>query len=78
MGIVVVADVGRGHRDELVVVAELVHGGQPNVEQLPAGGLDHVLDQHDFVAVNLVGAHRIPERCPGAIQGGGGDVTLGF
>ena len=74
----VVADVGRGHRDELVVVTHLVHRGQPDVEQLPGRGLDDVLDEDDLVAVNFGGSHNIPERGAGAVQRGRGNVALRF
>jgi hypothetical protein len=58
-----VTDVRRRHRDELVVVAKLVHRGQPDIKQFPTGRLDDVLDKDDFVAVNFGGAHDIPEGC---------------
>ena len=78
MGVGVVADVGRGHRDELVVVTHLVHRGQPDVEQLPGRGLDDVLDEDDLVAVNFGGSHNIPEGGAGAVQRGRGNVALRF
>jgi hypothetical protein len=62
----------------LVAVAEGVHRGQPDLEQLPGGGLDDVLDEHDPVAVYLGGAHHVPERGAGAVQGGGGHMPGGF
>ena len=63
--IVVSTNVGGGHADELMLVAEGRHPGQPHVEQLPPGGLDHVLDQDDLVAVDFSGADDLPERDAG-------------
>jgi hypothetical protein len=73
-----VADVGGGDGDELVTVAEFVHRGQPDVEQLPVGRFDDVFDEHHLVAVHLGGAHHVPEGGAGAVQGGGGHVPGGF
>jgi hypothetical protein len=73
-----IADVRAGDRDELVPVVEGVHRGQPDVEQLPGGGLDDVLDEHHLVAVYLGRADHVPEGGAGAIQRGGGHVPGRF
>jgi hypothetical protein len=73
-----IADVRGGDGHELVAVAEGVHRGQPDVEQLPGGGLDDVLDEHHLVAVYLGGPHHVPEGGAGAVQRGGGHVLGGF
>ena len=70
-----VADVRAGHGDELVLVAQGVHRLAPDVEQLPGGGLDDVLDQDHLVAVDLGRAHDVPEGGAGAVQRGGGHVS---
>jgi hypothetical protein len=78
MRVRLVTDVRRANGDELVVVAELAHRGQPDVEQLPGGGLDDVFDEHHLVAVHFGRSDDVPEGRAGAVQGAGGDVAGRF
>jgi hypothetical protein len=73
-----ITDVRGADGHELVAVAELVHRGQPDVEQFPGGGFDDVLDQDHLVAVDLGRADDVPEGGAGAVQGSGGDVPGRF